>query len=213
MAKFHHNLVYHEDTTPKHEITNEEIQFLISLQKEMNTQDHVCQADPRFWVIQGKEKTYRVNEDIADGYYLINGDETVCESFTEFINFINRTEKKKKSGIRLQAVSYGLCKVITENDEETLFDTASINDWLQDHNYDEYELLTWCETEKTYPNTMFLTEKDAADHLRINHYHYDADAHTYAMTAWRSPRIETLVKLLQTIDFTKLSEVINHDRN
>ena len=38
---------YHEDTVEKHEITKEEILFLKELQKEMNTQDTVCQADPQ----------------------------------------------------------------------------------------------------------------------------------------------------------------------
>lgn len=55
-----------------------------------------------------------------------------------------------------------------------------------------------------YPNTMFLTEKAAATHLRQNDYHYDATAHTYAMTAWRSPEVEKLIKILQTVDFSNI---------
>ena len=49
MAKYHKDLEYHEDLTEKHVLTEEEIRFLLELQKEMNTQDHVGQADPRFW--------------------------------------------------------------------------------------------------------------------------------------------------------------------
>lgn len=56
MAQFHENLHHHNDTTEKHPITKEELDFLSDLQHELNTQDHVGQADPRFWVIMGQEK-------------------------------------------------------------------------------------------------------------------------------------------------------------
>lgn len=58
--------------------------------------------------------------------------------------------------------------------------------------------------DKIYPDTMALTEKDMAEHLRKNDYHYSEDAHTYAMTAWREPRIERLYKILQEVDWDKI---------
>lgn len=48
-----------------------------------------------------------------------------------------------------------------------------------------------------YPNTMFLTEKEAREHLKRNYYHYSEDAHTYCMVAWRSPEVEKLWKILR----------------
>ena len=36
---------------------------------------------------------------------------------------------------------------------------------------------------------MFLTEEDAEDHLKKNHYHYSDNAHTYVSHAWRAPRL------------------------
>jgi hypothetical protein len=38
---------------------------------------------------------------------------------------------------------------------------------------------------------MFLTETDAEEHLRRNHYHYSKDAHTYVKHAWRAPELES----------------------
>lgn len=73
MAKYHEHIEYHEDTREKHEITKEELDFLLKLQKEMNTQDDVSQAEPRYWVIKGSEKLYRVEDDI-DGYELLDVD-------------------------------------------------------------------------------------------------------------------------------------------
>ena len=50
---------------------------------------------------------------------------------------------------------------------------------------------------------MFLTQKDAENHLIANYYHYSDDAHTYAMTSWRSNRVEKLIDILQSVDFGK----------
>lgn len=48
---------------------------------------------------------------------------------------------------------------------------------------------------------MFLTNRSCKEHIRANHYHYNADAHSYAMTAWRSPEVERLFKILDVIDW------------
>ena len=44
-------------------ISKKDIEFLKELQHEMLTQDTVCQADPRFWVVQQKVRTYGIHED------------------------------------------------------------------------------------------------------------------------------------------------------
>lgn len=43
---------------------------------------------------------------------------------------------------------------------------------------------------------MFLTETDAENHLKLNHYHYSKDAHTYVDHAWRAPELEEFFKAL-----------------
>ena len=47
-----------------------------------------------------------------------------------------------------------------------------------------------------YPDTMFLTQKAAENHLKANYYHYSEDAHTYAMTSWRNRETEIDWELL-----------------
>lgn len=44
------------------QITREDIEFLAALQNEMNTQPHVGQADPRFWVVM----THRLHMTLRD---------------------------------------------------------------------------------------------------------------------------------------------------
>jgi hypothetical protein len=48
---------------------------------------------------------------------------------------------------------------------------------------------------------MFLTKRECKEHIERNHYHYNDTVHTYAMTAWRSPQVEKLIKILQTENF------------
>jgi hypothetical protein len=49
-------------------------------------------------------------------------------------------------------------------------------------------------------DTFFMTLREAKEHIERNHYHY-RDPQAYAMTAWRSPQVERLWKLLQEVDW------------
>ncbi|WP_229263753.1 hypothetical protein [Cohnella cholangitidis] len=53
-------------------------------------------------------------------------------------------------------------------------------------------------------NTMFLTKAEAKWHIECNHYHFTDEVHTYAMTAWRAPKVERLLKILGEFDFQSL---------
>lgn len=52
-------------------LTDEQRTFLIELQEELNTQDTVCQADPRFWVVRERFEESCWNEQ-ADDYALVD---------------------------------------------------------------------------------------------------------------------------------------------
>lgn len=89
MAKYHENLKYHKDTVKKRALREDDVQFLLKLQKEMNTQDTLYQADPRFWVIQGRKKEYGIEDGYEDGTDLVDSDgytvATDLNSATEYI--------------------------------------------------------------------------------------------------------------------------------
>lgn len=214
MATFHKNLKYHEDTTPKHNMTLDEIIFLQNLQKEMNTQDHVCQADPRFWVIAGKDKIYRCDDDSAEDFCLYCSDDcdTVADNLNDAIEFINEKLKNMNRNAEIQKSKYGFCFARDYYESGTaeiqLPTIIDFNRWLNNTKLSQYELVGYRIIDKTYSDTMFLTEKDAAEHLKLNQHNYDSEAHTYAMTAVRSPRVEQLYKILQTVDFEKLKQTI-----
>lgn len=216
MAKYHNNLKYHEDKIDKHNITNKELEFLQELQNELNTQDDLCQANPRFWVIKGSEKLYNVDE--ADGYELYDADccETIAENMEEIYKYIRDEELDEIcecDGIKRE-ISYepptffgtGVIKITETEDKSNYIELESLEDirvWLNEYTNRNFNVISYKTVDKTYEDTMFLTQKDAEEHLRSNYYHYSDDAHTYAMTAWRSPRVEKLLNILSTVNFKK----------
>ena len=75
--------------------------------------------------------------------------------------------------------------------------TQEVNEFLANNGHDDTMIIGISIRPFMYPNTMFLTEKEAREHLERNHYHYSEDAHTYCMVAWRSPEVEKLWKILR----------------
>ena len=74
MAKYWENLKYHEDAVVKEKLSNDDIKFLKELQKELNTEDNVGTANPRYWVIRQPERIYHLDgESITFQKYIISG--------------------------------------------------------------------------------------------------------------------------------------------
>lgn len=201
MAYYHKNLEYHEDTIEKHEITEAEREFLRELQKELNTQDDCGQADPRFWVIKGTEKIYGME----DGEIALCSDDVAIHGIENIIEYIRN---EILPDINASECAEGMCSIldygfgdlaIAIDDERETYGLDELGEWLSEKTREDYCFRTYEEKSKIYENTMFLTQKDAEKHLRANHYHYSKDAHTYAMTAWRDPRMEKLVDILQSV--------------
>lgn len=217
MAKYHKYLQYHEDATPKHGLTREELQFLLELQKEMNTQDTVGNADPRFWVIKGTEKEYGIRAGYEDGADLVDEDgcatvATDMESAMAYIRDNVLDEINKTDGIqRMIELVTGAFNpnIIISWSADGFEDCAGFDnmeevaDWLREQGY-EHRAANYRTVSKIYPDTMFLTQKAAEKHLMANDYHYSDDAHTYAMTAVRSPEVERLWKILRQVDWSRL---------
>lgn len=180
---------------------NEEIKFLKELQGELKTQDNDYQAAPRFWAI----KDYRMVPGNPDY-------DNCCTSY--FHNDGDHAEFDNVEDLKEYLTDYYLDDVYEYLDAEKINDlkellsgedTAFEDLWefVTDHmNEDGYfDECPMTEEEFISYNTMFLTKAEAKRHLEINHYHYSAKAHTYAMTAWRAPKVERLLKILETFDW------------
>jgi hypothetical protein len=81
---------------------------------------------------------------------------------------------------------------------------VSALEWIQKYRDEDAYIIPTKREHFVRENTMFLTKAEAKQHIELNHYHYTAEAHTYAMTAWRAPKVERLMKILYGFDFEGL---------
>ena len=210
MAKFWDNLKYHEDTVKKEKLTKEDITFLKDLQKELNTEDTVGTASPRFWVIKQPERVYHIDKDEAEHYMFIETDshcELTLEDLKEKLEYLF-DENLKDIKIEYNELIFKYYDEDFEEEEEYTIDFDN-NSFSSDNTIgkilellkDEVEVFYYKEIDVIVPNCLFLTQIDAENHLRNNDYHYHEEARTYCMCGWRSPRLEKLINILSKTDF------------
>lgn len=196
MAKFWKGLKKHKDTVKKHKITDKEIEFLKNIQHEMNTQDHVGQADPRYWVIRDYKREYGKELSAADGISIF--DSSNCETILEVDYECFGVDKVIDKVLQeFEKAEYELTEAEIE-EIKSAYDLDSLINMLEEVGTYDFEVFQYHEVPCDYG--MFLTHQAAIEHLKSNAHHYAADAHTYAHTAWRSKE-EMLWKILQSVDW------------
>ena len=173
-----------------------DIEFLKDLQIELNSQSDDCQAGPRFWTV-GDYEWVPCDSENAERYsvYLPNDGESY--EINDFLE--NILDRDKLSEEELEELNEVSC-------EESAFD------WIREHYDDGASLHPEREEHCVKENTMFLTKEEAKKHIELNHYHYTKKVHTYAMTAWRAPKVERLLKILSEFDFDGLPQALDPDR-
>lgn len=176
---------------------SEEIKFLKDLQEELKTQETDYQAAPRFWVI----RDYRIvpgNEEYDDcrtSYFHNNGDHSEFKDVEELKEFLTEYYSDDYH-------SSGLEKLI-ENPDTTFDETWDfVTEYMNDDGF--FNECPVTEESFNVMDTMFLTKSEAQKHLELNHYHYSKKAHTYAMTAWRAPKVGRLLEILETFPWEKV---------
>lgn len=212
MAKYWENLKYHEDTVVKEKLSNDDIKFLKELQKELNTEDNVGTANPRYWVIRQPERIYHLDEDEADYYVFIDECdkyELTLEDLKDKLEFLcddNLKSVEVKDGV----LTFEYFDEWLEEVEEYKvdYDNCYIDgrDKILELLESDVSVAYYKEVDATVDNCMFLTQIDAENHLRANDYHYHEKARTYCMCGWRSPRFERLIKILSKTDFESMLE-------
>lgn len=203
-----------EQEYPKRSINVHDLGFLEQLQHELNTQPRLCQADPRFWVIRDYEYREATENDEIDAVELFEYGEVEGETMS-LEEAVMRAYKDELDLVGEDHAKEWLEDKWLKLDEngavqpQYLFANAFryvVEDYAE-HNMMKCVFLTkqW----KIVEDTMFLTLREAEDHLKTNYYHYTNEARTFAMTAWRSPDVMQLIKLLHEIDFNELSELVS----
>ncbi|MFW9970256.1 MAG: hypothetical protein ACFFDF_08660 [Candidatus Odinarchaeota archaeon] len=171
-------------------LDNENIQFLKDLQEELKNQDNDCQASPRYWTV-GDYRMDPCPEEYQDEYHVNAPNRDYYGSLDELLDQIKEEEFGEYS------------EDAKEEFEEIECEISGI-DWIKKHYDEDADLIPVREEHFVHPNTMFLTKAEAKKHLELNYYHYSKQAHTYAMIAWRAPKVERLLNILETIDWDSL---------
>lgn len=174
---------------------SEEMTFMNQLKEDIQTQDQGIQADPAFWVIRQYE-TIPTHDEFADGmmYFYNDGDLTIFETFEEMFDVLHNQVQADEAIID-ETINHIQTKRGDHGNHYTLYDAVEYaRDYVDDRSLNMYPYI---KVPVIQENTFFLTRKDAEEHLELNHYHYNATAHTYMMTAWRSPSYAKLIKYLK----------------
>ncbi len=167
----------------------------------MLTQDTVCQADPRFWVVMQTVRDYWVDDNI-DGICIYDKDSTESV-FEDELEELPDWLKENFDGIVKYEYDGISVEIICEDENEYLIDDiAEIEDFLEEYAPGRYSICNYRDREEIAENTMFLTLRECKEHIERNGYHYNKP-HSYAMTAGRSPQVEKLYKILQDTDWDK----------
>lgn len=197
-------------------MNKDDIEFLKKLSETMRTQENDCQAEPRFWVVIQSQKEY-VGEDYGSCVDLVTEDgDTVIENANvkNVVDYFMDEYKDEVEEYRItvnHTPSYCEVFVLDEEngeaeEEETLFDIDDVIEFFEEHDIitDGYYRTACYSVNDTSicPDTMFITKESCKEHIRLNGYHY-CNPRTYAMTAWRSPEVERLWKILEETDWEK----------
>ncbi|MGE8057389.1 hypothetical protein ACQKOD_26600 [Bacillus mycoides] len=178
---------------------NKDIQFLKELQQELKTQEIDNQASPRFWVI----RDYRFvpgNDKYDSGHeerIFNDGDHVKFHNFSDLKEFLEDYYGEE--------IEEDETLVSLINDESENFD--ELWEYVESNlNNDGFFDAVFVKEEKfIVPDTMFLTKEEAKRHIESNPHHYTSKAHTYAMTAWRAPKVERLLNILEAFDWDAVS--------
>lgn len=200
---------HHVDPYKKHRITDEELDFLQELQKEMNTQNTWAQADPRIWVIQEPIRKYLDNVEtdlrndpdtveilnqIADGAELYVDDihmETPQQLYHTIQSIIKNDDLEEQYQVELirdyRVLIHGrndLGEVVWDASLDNIekIGMLSIVEWVMEYTIHHAELRYFVKELYLHPGIFFLTYRDGVNYLEKYESKYDKDVRLYAMS-------------------------------
>lgn len=182
----------------KRPLSEEEYTALKSLQTEVQTQPNYSTALPLYFVIQdkGEVETTTNHEDYR--YYCFDLSETGSLTRSDIYPLLKThgylshlpTDEQEELEDLLQEETH--TPII--GDIEPYFDSMGLG-------ITEYGVR---EEYQEVGNHVFVTEKEAQDHLKQYRYHYSPDARVYCRSGVYATNYKLLLTLLDAVDFRKL---------
>lgn len=203
---------------PNHESLNQsDIKFLIKLQKEMNTQTATNQTNPQLWSIAQTERQYHGDDD-ATGWELHDYNDNIAVAKNEdelydwlkhiFIPKINENAKTKMFDVEQNDA--GQIEITDIMHGGYYSGLEDIEEWINEYGTHDYEIIYHTDIkESIVKNLLFLTKRSAEEYLYENPDEYAPDAHPHLITAYESPEIARICKIIQKTDWSLLQKSIN----
>lgn len=190
------------DDKEKIALSQEQIDFLKDLQKEINEQDTLATANPRIWVIIDY-KRMPTSDDYASGYEIFEsnfGETLTEEDVDEMIK--EHIEENGENSIHekiLRNNSLGIGMAIPSNVKQW---PIEIKMELLNEQGNDLILIPYSDIRFISEKSgSFLTNKAAKEHLASNKHHYTKKAHTYCLSGWRNPQMRQLVEILESTNW------------
>ncbi|NLI11164.1 hypothetical protein [Pelotomaculum propionicicum] len=160
-------------------LTDEDIQFLKELARELKTQDTLATAKPVFWQIEEKDLVVGFDNYHSDDICLLLGyNYTPVFSVKEAVNTLK------------DWYDY------SDEEMNTLTDFDDIEEFCEKRGIQCTK--TGYSYQKTYKNA-FLTRKAIEEHIKQNHYHYKKPVR-YCRHAFRNPELKRLLQIVEKFD-------------
>ena len=188
----------------KRSLTQDDLVFLKELQHELNSQPTLATADPRYWAIRDYAYREATDGDDIEAVELfeygegeiIGLGEAVSRAYKAELDFGGEDHAKQwLEDNWLDLDENGCIQTRFTNMGISIF-KGVIKEYAENN---ELGCVFLTKQWAIVPDTMFLTLREAEEHLKANYYHYTAEAHTYCMHAWRSPEVAQLIKLLLSL--------------
>lgn len=188
-------------------LSKQDTEFLQALGEELAHQNAIgidCQAFPQYWGIMDYRRV-PANEDYdncKEMYYHSDGDFVEFETYGELKEFIECHEYPYAHEYLKQSEVAELKRLLSGEKIEMQELWGFVINYMNDNGF--YDSCPMKEESFLRKGSMFITKYDALDHLKNYRYNYSERAHTYAMTAFRSPKYERLLKILANTDWSAL---------
>lgn len=222
MAKFYEVKHIDTDPGPKRLLNAEDVAFLKDLAKEMRTQDSLYTAAPRYFGLMD-DVTVWGNEDSYDSTVLIvdddrSGIKTVDEALESLARHLNRWLESAPLDTEFvvagKSIQYGSLIVGPASSLSDVLDMADtvVKDickhfyWAKAERKDVWdaELAYTRKEQRIVRDALFLTQRGAQDYLKKNENAHSPNCHSYCMTAYKSPEVEHLFDILESVDWDKV---------
>lgn len=179
------------------EVSDEDYETLMSLSKELQTQDNHCQAFPYFWEPSSEKLVPNVND---EGKEVLIYDYDIGDSFTpSSYAEVNET------------LWAAFLKEVRDAEDDTVYEDDDETDWVEyiRSNSTNARIFTqdWERSTEHNPS-LFLS--DVKDFIETNRHHLGRDPKTYARSVWRMPRMEALVSAIYRLN-KQPKEQVNHE--